>query len=124
MNPLRMYGNTVEIHRYQITYLMDGNTVTEYAHTEEEAKAIAARHNTAYLPIDTSDIEWMDGLTFDSRDEALSWIGKGEAAYLEEQNKPSTEENVEDLKAKISALTTSNQMLEDCLVEMAGIVYA
>ena len=28
------------------------------------------------------------------------------------------------LKAQIRALTTSNQMLEDCLVEMAEIVYA
>ena len=28
------------------------------------------------------------------------------------------------LKAQVAALTQSNQMLEDCLVEMAGIVYA
>ena len=28
------------------------------------------------------------------------------------------------LKAQVQALTTSNQMLEDCLVEMAEIVYA
>lgn len=31
---------------------------------------------------------------------------------------------VEELEAKITALTTSNAMLEDCLVEMAGVVYA
>ena len=31
---------------------------------------------------------------------------------------------VEELQAKITALTTSNQMLEDCLVEMAGVIYA
>lgn len=30
----------------------------------------------------------------------------------------------ETLKAKVTALTTSNQTLEDCLVEMAAIVYA
>lgn len=31
---------------------------------------------------------------------------------------------MEELQAKITALTTSNQMLEDCLIEMAGVIYA
>ena len=31
---------------------------------------------------------------------------------------------IEELNAKIAALTESNQFLEDCLVEMATIVYA
>ena len=28
------------------------------------------------------------------------------------------------LKAQVTALTSSNQFLEDCIVEMAGVVYA
>lgn len=31
---------------------------------------------------------------------------------------------VEELEAKVKALTQTNKMLEDCLVEMAGVVYA
>lgn len=31
---------------------------------------------------------------------------------------------VETLQAKTTAMTTTNQMLEDCIVEMAGVVYA
>ena len=38
--------------------------------------------------------------------------------------KPEPAPTVEELQAKITALTTSNQMLEDCLVEMAGVIYA
>ena len=38
--------------------------------------------------------------------------------------KPEPAPTVEELQAKIAALTTSNQMLEDCLVEMAAVVYA
>lgn len=38
--------------------------------------------------------------------------------------KPELAPTVEELQAKITALTTSNQMLEDCLVEMAAVVYA
>lgn len=37
---------------------------------------------------------------------------------------PKPAPTVEELEAKIMALTTSNAMLEDCLVEMAGVVYA
>lgn len=37
---------------------------------------------------------------------------------------PVAQPTVEELNAKIAALTASNQFLEDCIVEMAGVVYA
>ena len=37
---------------------------------------------------------------------------------------PTAEERIAALEAKNEALTTSNQFLEDCLVEMSAIVYA
>ena len=42
---------------------------------------------------------------------------------LQSQNKELQSQNKE-LQAKTKALTESNQMLEECLVEMAEIVYA
>ena len=45
-------------------------------------------------------------------------------ADREALSKPEPAPTVEELQAKIAALTTSNQMLEDCLVEMAAVVYA
>ena len=63
--------------------------------------------------------------------DASAWV---EAATEEEiaawevehpaPKKPEPVPTVEELQAKITALTTSNQMLEDCLVEMAGVIYA
>ena len=63
--------------------------------------------------------------------DASAWV---EAATEEEiavweaehpaPEKPEPTPTVEELQAKIAALTTSNQMLEDCLVEMAGVIYA
>ncbi len=35
-----------------------------------------------------------------------------------------TDERLKTLESKNGALTTSNQFLEDCIAEMAGIVYA
>ena len=37
---------------------------------------------------------------------------------------PTAEDRITALEAKNEALSTSNQFLEDCIIEMAGIVYA
>ena len=42
----------------------------------------------------------------------------------EPEPEPTVEDRIASLEAKNAALTQSNQFLEDCLVEMAGIVYA
>lgn len=42
----------------------------------------------------------------------------------DEVPQPTTEERLAELEAQNKALTTSNQFLEDCLVEMAAMVYA
>lgn len=51
-----------------------------------------------------------------------SWAGQ-QLALLNKQNADLTAEN-KQLIAKLEASIKSNQMLEDCLVEMAEIVYA
>ena len=81
MNPLRMYGTTVQLHRYQITYDTDRGEVTEYAVTEEEANAIASRTGGSVSPMETSGNEWIDGLEFETRDEAIRLLEAGEEAY-------------------------------------------
>lgn len=47
-------------------------------------------------------------------------------AYIAKLTAPEPEpvDEVAQLKAKVKALTESSQMLEDCIVEMAEIVYA
>lgn len=51
-----------------------------------------------------------------------SWAGQ-QVALLNKQNADLVKEN-KQLTAKLDASIKSNQMLEDCLVEMAEIVYA
>lgn len=46
----------------------------------------------------------------------LTTVPKSDVETLQDANK--------ELQAKVKALTESNQMLEDCIVEMAEIVYA
>lgn len=41
-----------------------------------------------------------------------------------EETEPTTEEKVAELETQVAALEEHNAMLEECIVEMAGIVYA
>ena len=59
---------------------------------------------------------WVEAAT---EEEITAWEAEHPAP-----KKPEPTPTVEELQAKIAALTTSNQMLEDCLVEMAAVVYA
>lgn len=52
-----------------------------------------------------------------------AWKAEQEA-QPEPEPTPTMDERVSALEAKNEALITSNQFLEDCLVEMAGIIYA
>lgn len=42
----------------------------------------------------------------------------------EPEQEPTLEDRVKELEAQNKALTQSNQFLEDCLVDMAGVIYA
>ena len=65
---------------------------------------------------DTDTAGWVEAAT---EGEIAAWEAENPAPKM-----PEPSPTVEELQAKITALTTSNQMLEDCLVEMAGVIYA
>ena len=46
------------------------------------------------------------------------------AANPQPTPQPTTEEKIVTLQSKLAASIQSNQMLEECVVEMAGVVYA
>lgn len=111
--PFRMYGEIVEIYRYKIDYTqqtgLEGEpvAVTEYAPTQEEAQAIAAQRSGAVTELDTSSYEWMDGLTFATRDEAKAAFDLGEAGYaakVQEEQAMSLEAQVTDLQLALAEL--------------------
>lgn len=92
---LRMYGTTVQICRYRVEWTDASNDMSRYAYTEAEANVLAERYNGTITKLDTSQEDWMDGMTFNSRDEAVAWSEKGEAAYkamLQEQQRMSMEQ--------------------------------
>lgn len=65
---------------------------------------------------DTDTAGWVEAAT---AEEIAAWEAEHPAPET-----PEPAPTVEELQAKITALTTSNQMLEDCIIEMAGVIYA
>ena len=93
--PFRMYGEIVEIYRYQITYTEgeepEAQQVTQGFPTLEEAQAEGDRHGVTPEPLDTTAYAWMDGLTFPTRNDAMAVYDLGEAEYKEQLAKEEAE---------------------------------
>ena len=92
-------------------------------HAVEEINALQVPHgyvtnNASRPPSDVAAHLTELGINA-TEEEITAWEGEHPAP-----KKPEPTPTVEELQAKITALTTSNQMLEDCLVEMAAVVYA
>lgn len=114
MSPFRMYGTIVEIYRFKVTtpktdnmppqvaIMMRGDELIQYAHTEEEANQMVSEFGGTMEVLDTSGYEWMEGLEFPTRDEAIHVYEAGQEAYLEKLNAP-TESQV--LNSKIDYLS-------------------
>lgn len=93
MNPLRMVGNLCEIHRYRVDIvLMDADEEVHdclYFTNKEEADSAAVEYNSEVVELDTSNYEWLDGLAFETREDAIAAYELGEEAYLAKQSMPS-----------------------------------
>lgn len=93
--PFRMYGEIVEIYRYQITYTEgegpEAQQVTQGFPTLEEAQAEGDRHGVTPEPLDTTAYAWMDGLNFPTRNDAMAVYDLGEAGYKEQLAKEEAE---------------------------------
>lgn len=102
---------TEEIQSYT---LHPGESLLDTAHPVVRPHAGASGFVKPMWDADAS--VWVEAAT---EEEIAAWEAEHPAP-----KKPEPAPTVEELQAKIAALTTSNQMLEDCLVEMAAVVYA
>ena len=89
MNKFRMYGRTVQLHRWRVDYEQAGKPVTEGYPTEEEADAAAQRTGGTKAAIDVTGDEWIDGLEVadvpQPMTEALRIYTAGQAALIRQQ---------------------------------------
>ena len=87
----RMLGNKVELYRYKIIYTedeveMQENCISLEHKNEIEQKLTGKEIIFTTTQIDQTNNEWMDGVKFDSYDEALIVFNNGEQIYNQNTN--------------------------------------
>ena len=97
--PFRMYGDIVQIYKYKIG--------DEYAYYLDEAEAISERLGIEYTELDTSEYEWIDGLSLSTRNHAIDVYKAGKEAYEASiQEQANTQEELQSLKNQLAELTS------------------
>lgn len=85
----RMIGNRIELLRYRIDYVDQGEQQVCYAATAEEAERLAQHTGGEISLLPEQEDSWMDGLEVedlpDTYAQALELQRKGKQAYLEQQ---------------------------------------
>lgn len=94
--PFRLYGRTIELYRFQVSYTEacedTKGTLSEVERLEaypsrEEADAVAERRGGTVTAIDTAEHDWLDGLEMpdvpDTYGEAVKVFEMGQAAYAQ-----------------------------------------
>lgn len=90
---LNLADNKVRLWRYKITYKdEDGNEIEGYCTSEDEKDSEEQRLNKENIEYTTESVnqegnEWIEGKTFNSRDEAVKMLEKGEAYYIQMQKR-------------------------------------
>lgn len=105
--------------------------MSEYALNLAKNGRVLSATDPKYAPSDAAHVAELPGIPAYPSDDIADFIYiNGEFIYdpLPKPEPPvptqPTGERLKALEAKNEALTTSNQFLEDCIAEMAGVVYA
>lgn len=84
---IRVQGNIIQIIRYKVKSTAFDTEMYMEASTLEEAESLAEQFNGEIETLDTSAIEWIDGITIPETnkpmEEALKILEMGEAGYKE-----------------------------------------
>lgn len=84
---IRVQGNEIQVIRYKIKSTAFDTEMYMEASTLEEAESLAEQFNGEIETLDTSAIEWIDGITISETNKpieaALEILNMGEAGYKE-----------------------------------------
>lgn len=91
---------------------------------EDTAKLTYRKENDTFVFDNIPAGEYQIVFSVETDGVTASGVVEITAEPAEEPKNPKTSAELDKLTTKVDALTQSNQMLEDCLVEMANVVYA
>lgn len=134
MTAFRMYGNKVQVNRYQVDYTetdfdKEGNpveiAVSRGFPTVAEAEAVKKQYNGTMKELDAASYLWLDGLEFSGFDEARKAMEMGEEAYNKaqaEKEAAKPESQITDLQlAMAESYESTVQQITDIQIALAEL---
>lgn len=117
---IRVQGNIIQVIRYKVKYIENDIEMAMEASAQEEAESLKTAFNGKIETLDTTGIEWIDGVkipeTNKPMEEALKILKMGEQGYktfLENQEKMKPENLlVENETLKQQLLDTQMALVE------------
>lgn len=103
---VRVQGGVVRVCRWKIEYYIGERHFEEYVVTEEEADYLVSKYGATKTMLDTSNDEWVDGITVPAssttpKADAEAIIAKGKSAYLNSLTIPTAETSAVEMMRRI-----------------------
>lgn len=119
---IRTCGTTVQLCHWKIEYKIEENTFVTYTPTEEEADYYVEKYQATKTKIDTTDDEWVDGITVPETstqpmEEAKKLIALGKEGY-EQYLKDQEKQKPENLVKQDDSL---NKQVTDSQIALAEL---
>lgn len=104
---LALCDDTVKLWRYEITYTIDSESVTEYALSEADRNTILYRYPEATVNnVDQSANEWIEGMEFPNRKIAMEALEMGKEGYEKFLIANDTDANMAELLVDLACRIT------------------
>lgn len=115
----RTLGKKVELIRYRVTYTEDEIQMTENCISDEHKNEIESNLTVrdiefTTVAVDQTGNEWINGLEFDSYDEALIAFNNGEVPKTKEEE---LQEELDNAELAISELSLIIGGYDECLMK-------
>lgn len=125
---IRVQGDTIQVIRYNVKYTENNLEMIMEASTQEEAESFKTAFNGEIETLDTSAIEWIDGVkipeTNKPMEAALEILNMGEQGYktfLEQQEKMKPENLLAENKSLKQQLLESQMAIVDLFERIMGV---
>lgn len=102
----RMQGHVVQLCRWKVEYKVGDDDFVNYVPTEDEANYFVDQYGAMKTLLDTSNDEWVDGITVPAsstttKADAEAIIAKGKSAYLNSLTIPTAETSAVEMMRRI-----------------------
>lgn len=128
MMKFQLQGDVLVLPKYLVSYTLFDEKMEDVAIDDEHLAELQAKHeDLTFEEQDLTDKDWLQGKIFTNEQYNLGWVEKAlectQDEYLEFLKTVDKDTQIATLQQEVLSLSATNEMLEDCIVELATAIY-